>query len=67
MAKDNLFAYLNSSKAKTDICLKVDTKLLNEARQYFRGEFSKIFESALKDALAEKQLRLQKAREKGDE
>lgn len=57
MSKDNLYAYLNNPSHKTDICLKVETKLLNEARQHFKGEFSKIFAAALKDALEAKQAR----------
>jgi post-segregation antitoxin (ccd killing protein) len=42
-------------REKTAICLKIDPRLADQARLVFAGQMSRLFEAAIKDALAIKQ------------
>lgn len=48
---------VNRPQGKTDLCLRIDCRLADEARQHFKGDLSRIFEIAIRDALEIKQQR----------
>lgn len=55
--REKIAAFVNDVSrppAKTDLCLRIDSSLADEARLHFKGDLSKLFELAVRDALEQK-------------